>query len=98
MASTRVMSRTIHGVSSWKLGRDETLRLPLGRHPLVARVERGSVMLTQAGDPEDHVLGPGEAVQLAPRGLAVAWALTSAVLVLEEAGGSVVHHPLEAAA
>jgi hypothetical protein len=37
-------------------------------------------------------------VQLAPRGLAVAWALAPSVLVLEDAGGTVVHHPLEAAA
>jgi hypothetical protein len=82
----------------WQLGRDETIRLPLGRRPLVARLERGSVIVTQTGDPEDHVLGAGEEVRLARHGLTVAWALEPSVLVLEDSGGTLVHHPLEAAA
>ena len=51
--------------------RDTTLRLPRGA---VVEVERGLVLVTREGDPQDHVLEPGMGLPLG-RGLAVAWAL-----------------------
>ncbi|MFL5273333.1 MAG: DUF2917 domain-containing protein [Anaeromyxobacteraceae bacterium] len=72
-----------HGASAdgvRELARDATLRLVPGRHGLVVRVGAGSVLVTQAGDPEDHVVTPGRELHLAGRGLAVAWALTPARL------------------
>jgi len=89
MEFTRVTSRTGMASRVCQLGRDETLRLPLGRRGLVAHVERGTLVVTQTGDPEDHVLVAGDEVKLAPHGLAVAWALTPAVLVLSD--GRTVH-------
>lgn len=59
--------------ASWDLAADDTLRLP--RQPVVVRVERGTVVVTQASDPEDHVVGAGEEVVLPGGRLAVAWAL-----------------------
>jgi hypothetical protein len=68
------------GSGTVALAQDETLRLPRGRSGIRARVERGTVLVTQAGDLEDHVLEPGDEVWLPAGGLAVAWALTPAVL------------------
>ncbi|HEX7487885.1 MAG TPA: DUF2917 domain-containing protein [Anaeromyxobacteraceae bacterium] len=61
------------------LRRDETLRLPRGLELLV-RVEHGTVLVTQEGDPDDHVLEAGDALVLPAGGLAVAWALDDARL------------------
>ncbi len=36
----------------------------------------GTLVVTQEGDPQDHVLVPGEAFRAAPRGLVVVWALS----------------------
>jgi hypothetical protein len=51
-----------------------TMRLP-SRRPLVVRVERGTVVVTRAADPDDHVVVAGEELRLLRGGLAVAWAL-----------------------
>ena len=85
MKSARHSSRTGEAVEVWGLGKDETLRLPRKRGGIVARVEKGTVVVTQAGDPEDHVLRTGESVTLPVAGLAIAWALTPAVLVVRGA-------------
>jgi hypothetical protein len=63
---------------SWKLGKNETSHLDGSRGPVAIRVESGLVLVTREGDPEDHVLRPGEAVVLPPRGKVVAWAIESA--------------------
>ena len=68
-----------------ELAENATLRLPPGRSGVVVRVERGSLLVTQEGDPEDHVLGPGDEVRLPRGGLAVAWALAATRLVAGEA-------------
>ncbi len=67
-----------------ELGRDETLRLPLGRGRVVLRVASGCVLVTREGDPEDHVLGAGEELPLVGRGLAVAWALVPSSVVVAD--------------
>ena len=85
MESTRMPVRTGDSIRVW-LDRDETIRLPLGKHGLVAHVESGTLMVTQAGDAEDHILEAGDEVQHASHGLAVAWALAPTVVVLTGAG------------
>jgi hypothetical protein len=59
----------------WNAERDETRRLPPGPDGITVRVEEGLLLVTQAGDPEDHVLGPGQELRLEGQGLGVAWAL-----------------------
>jgi hypothetical protein len=56
----------------------------LGRWPrgAVLRCERGLFLVTQAGDPEDHVLEEGAEHRPRPRGRVVAWALRGGVLVV----------------
>jgi hypothetical protein len=68
---------------AWDLRRDETLRLAPGPGGLVLRAERGSLVVTQEGDPDDHVLGPGDELALRARGLAVVWALSAACLAVD---------------
>ena len=58
-----------------ELKRDATLALPRGGKGARVQVLRGAVLVTQAGDPEDHVLRTGELLTLPPGGLVVAWAL-----------------------
>jgi hypothetical protein len=69
----------------WEIPENATVRLPRGRRPTLVRVERGTVLVTRAGDHEDHVLGPGDELLLPPRGLAVAWALTEAGMEVSDA-------------
>jgi hypothetical protein len=60
---------------SWCAGRDETRRLEQGRSGILVRVQAGCLLVTREGDPDDHVLGPGDALLVQGPGLAVAWAL-----------------------
>lgn len=85
MTSGRIGLKTLE---LWSASRDETRRLPPGRDGVTIRVEAGLVLVTQAGDLEDHVLGPGEEVRLGGRGLGVAWALepSRALIVRGRAG------------
>lgn len=68
-----------------ELAANATLRVEPGRYGVVLRAERGLAMVTQAGDPEDHVLVPGEVLRLPRGGLVVAQALTPARLAVERA-------------
>lgn len=61
------------------LQKNATLRLPAG-DGVVVRVELGTVLVTQEGDLDDHVLVPGDERVLSRPGLAVAWAFTDAAL------------------
>jgi len=61
---------------------NETLRLPRGAG-LVLRCRSGTLLVTRAGDPADHVLEVGGELRLPARGLAVAWALSDAELEVE---------------
>ena len=64
-----------HVDGTLELGKDETSHLPWGRGKVSIQVERGLVLVTREGDPEDHVLGAGDEVVLPRRGRVVAWAL-----------------------
>ena len=57
-----------------------TTRPPRSRFAVVVRAERGTVLITQEGDPEDHVLEAGDEIILPVGGLAVAWALAEAAI------------------
>ncbi|BDG10559.1 DUF2917 domain-containing protein [Anaeromyxobacter paludicola] len=63
-----------------ELRRDATWRLQPGAGARV-RCESGELLVTQAGDPRDHVLQAGQEVRLRSRGLVVAWALADSVLI-----------------
>lgn len=80
---------------TWELAENATMRLPRGRLAVVVRAERGMVLITQEGDPEDHVLEPGDEIVLPVGGLAVAWAFTDAVISVRRAAliGSNVQPP-----
>jgi hypothetical protein len=65
---------------AWDLPADATVRLPRRRSGTVVCAVRGTVVVTQAEDPEDHVLEAGDEITLRGRGLAVAWALTEAAI------------------
>jgi hypothetical protein len=78
MASTSITPGT------WSLAEDATMRLPSAAGTVV-RVERGTILVTQAGDLEDHVLEGGDEVVLARSGLAVAWAFTDAIVSVHDA-------------
>jgi uncharacterized cupin superfamily protein len=68
-----------------ELRTDETVRLPRGRD-VVVHVERGTVLVTQEGDRDDHVLEAGDAFVVVAGGLAVAWALRDARLTISATG------------
>lgn len=63
-----------------ELAEGATMRLPRGRFAIAVRVQRGTVLVTQEGDLEDHVLEPGDELVLDVGGLAVAWAFTDAAI------------------
>jgi hypothetical protein len=66
---------------TFDLRNDETLRLPHGI-AVIVRVERGTVLVTQEGDLEDHVLEDGGELMVPAGGVAVAWAFTDARLAV----------------
>jgi DUF2917 family protein len=68
----------------WELPENAALRLPAGTG-IVVRVERGTVLVTQEGDFDDHVLEQGDELVLSRPGLAVAWAFTDAALSIHAA-------------
>lgn len=69
---------------TFDLRRDETVRLPHGI-AVIVRVERGTVLVTQEGDLEDHVLEDGGELVVPAGGVAVAWAFTQARMSIREA-------------
>jgi hypothetical protein len=64
---------------------NETVRFRPGRKGLALRAVRGTFLVTQEGDLEDHVLeGEGE-FRTGSRGLVVAWAFVGGALGAREA-------------
>jgi len=72
---------------TWLAERDQTRRLWPGRSGLALRVLGGRLLVTQAGDPEDHLVGPGGRLVLEGRGLAVAWALEASEVLISRPPG-----------
>ncbi len=70
---------------AWELAENTAMRLPGGSFATMVRVERGTVLVTQEGDLEDHVLEAGDEFVLHPFGLAVAWAFTDAAVSVRRA-------------
>jgi hypothetical protein len=85
MASGWTSSRMGIDGSILELERNAARALPTGRNGVRVRVRRGVLMVTQAGDPEDHIVRAGEELALPPGGLVVAWSLASAVFAVREA-------------
>jgi hypothetical protein len=67
------------------LAENGTLPLRPGRG-LAVTCRSGTLVVTQAGDPLDHVLRPGDAFLAAPRGLVVVWALSPGAVAVEPPG------------
>lgn len=57
------------------------------RHPVIVACVAGSLLVTLEGDPEDHVLAPGEALTARRRGRVVVAALGPATVRLHRSGG-----------
>jgi hypothetical protein len=68
-----------------ELPHDATVALRPGPSGLRLRCHRGTLLVTQAGDPFDHVLEQGEEVELGRRGLVAVWALSDAAMTAERA-------------
>jgi hypothetical protein len=60
----------------------------VGGAGLVVRVRSGAVWLTREGDPEDHLLGAGQALETRRRGRLAVLALAPARLELAEPASS----------
>ena len=86
LRSSQLVSRFRRGVRSmlrermragrWSLTDGSTLRLAPGGAPLAIRCVRGTSLVTQEGDPIDHVLEAGGELVTRPRGVVVVWALS----------------------
>jgi hypothetical protein len=77
--------RSAVGTGSFELALDRTRRVWPGRGGVILRAERGVLHVTQAGDPEDHVLEAGAELRLPSRGLVVVHALAAGRLEVREA-------------
>jgi hypothetical protein len=73
------------GPGTFRLRENGTLRFRPGRRGLFLRSIDGTFLVTQEGDPADHVLeGAGE-FRTGSRGLVVAWALSPGTIGAREA-------------
>lgn len=59
-----------------------TLPLRPGGRGLSVACRAGTLVVTQAGDPLDHVLLPGEVFRAAPKRLVVVWALSDGAVAV----------------
>jgi hypothetical protein len=67
---------------AWEAGADAVRSFRVGRRGLTLRCGSGSFIVTQAGDPLDHVLEAGDVWRTSARGRVAAWALRAGTLVL----------------
>ncbi len=65
-----------HGEGFQRIRDNGTLRFRPGAGGFVLRCHSGTLVVTQEGDPLDHVLGPRDEFRTKSRGLVVAWALS----------------------
>ncbi len=85
MWANRLRNRNGGWQGTRELAANAALRVEPGRYGVVLRAERGLAIVTQTGDPEDHVLAPGKVLRLPRGGLVVAQTLTPARLAVERA-------------
>ena len=64
---------------------NDTVALRPGARGLSLRGQRGTFLVTQEGDPLDHVLEPGGELRTTRRGLVVIWALSDGVIAVGSA-------------
>ncbi len=81
LASRRGAART----GAWELAENQAFRLVPGRDGVAIRVNSGCLVITQEGDPEDHVLLPGEGLRMTGREAVVAWAMSPSSFVVTDA-------------
>jgi hypothetical protein len=62
--------------SFWKIRDNGTLSFRPGPRGLVLQCQSGTLLVTQEGDPLDHVLGACDEFRTDGRGLVVVWALS----------------------
>jgi hypothetical protein len=82
MMRTWMSSPAGRGEKVVELRRDATLALPRSAGGTRVQVQSGAVVVTQAGDLEDHVLRAGEVLTLPPGGVVVAWALKPSTVAI----------------
>lgn len=68
------------------LRRDDTLSLDVRRVAVVVHSRRGTFLVTQEGDLEDHVLTPGEELASRRGGRVAVWALEEGDVALRRVG------------
>lgn len=68
------------------LRRDDTLSLDTRRDAVFVRCRRGTVLVTQEGDLEDHVLEPGDELTSARGGRLAVWALAEGDVTVRRVG------------
>ncbi len=71
---------------AWDLPENQTFRLTPGPRGVVIRVDRGRVVITQEGDQEDYVLGPGEEIRMWGGDLVVVWAVSPSSFIVADVG------------
>jgi hypothetical protein len=74
------------GPGTLRVRENGTVRFRPGRGGLALRCLGGSFLVTQEGDPSDHVLARADEFRTASRGLVVAWALAEGTLGAREVG------------
>jgi hypothetical protein len=78
-------AREGRGPGTIRVRENGTVRFRPGRGGLALRCLGGSFLVTQAGDPSDHVLASADEFRTAARGLVVAWALSEGAIDAREA-------------
>lgn len=68
----------------FRLHDNGTVRLLPRAEGLRLRAERGTFLVTQEGDPEDHVLAGAAELRTGKRGLVVVWALSDGAFEVDD--------------
>jgi hypothetical protein len=69
-------------VETHRLDRDATLKLQPRRGHVIVAAEAGTCLVTQEGDPADHVVAPGESFTSRTKGAIAVWAFTPATIAI----------------